>query len=690
MHIPRIHLAPALLVLGSLAFAAEPPKEWSPTLQMKVTGVGSVLPSPDGQHVIWSQNEAVMEGEKSEFRSHLFFGKADGSMAVQLTRGDKSASAAGWSPSGEYVYFTSERDGKPALYRIPTNGGEAEKVYAFDGSSSGWKLSPDGRWFAFTGRSKDEATDKAKKAKEDWTVVDDTPKNQSLWIVSADPEKASKSPARNLLVEGYHVRSFHWSPDGRFLAYSHGPSPDADSAAFSDISEVEVESGKVTTLVNQAVTESDPLYSPDGRFLAFVRAVGENRIDADRIVLLDRGKPATDPARLRELPRTHDDSPSLVDWTPDSRALLFEEANGTHRGLFRMPIDGPPQPLLLPETGIASGINTNRGRTHVGFIRQSASQPPEAFIANLQSGKQNQVSRANSRLTLPPLGETQVIRWKAKDGREIEGLLTLPVGYQKGTRYPLILNIHGGPSGIFMETFTGSGGLYPIASFAAKGYAVLRCNIRGSSGYGADFRKMVIKDWGGNDFQDLMAGVDFVIAQGIADPDKMAVMGWSYGGFMTFWTVTQTNRFKAAAAGAGITNNLSMWGTQDIPSLFEDYFGGIPYKEMQVYLDRSPMYHVAKATTPLLILHGEQDPRVPPGQAFEFYNAMKRQNITSKMVLYPRTQHGPREPKLTLDIMNQHLTWVEKHLMGRDWKPEPLEKPSPDADGSPATPTGSQ
>lgn len=676
----RFLVAVAVLLSG-LALAAEAPKEWTPALQMKVSAVSGVLPSPDGSHVVWSQNKALMEGEKSEFLSQIYLGKADGSMAVQLTRGAKSASVVGWSPDGGHLYFSSERDGKPALYRISTRGGEAEQIYATEGSAGNWKLSPDGRWVAFTARGTNEVREKAAKAKEDWVVLDDAPLNASLWVVAADPEKAKAAGARNLLTEGYHVRAFDWSPDGRYLAYVHGPRPDADDARFADISEVEVESGKARVLANEAVTETDPLYSPDGRYLAFVRSLGMNRTEAERIVLLDRTKPAGDAARLRVLPRTHDESPSLVDWAADSRAVFFEESQGTRRGLFRMPIDGPPQPVLVPERGIASGLALNRGRSLVGFTRQSASEAPEAFVADLATGKQVRVSSANAALTMPPLGETRVLTWKAKDGREIEGLLTLPAGYQQGQRYPLILNIHGGPAGVFAQNFTGSSGLYPIASFAAKGYAVLRANIRGSSGYGADFRKMVIQDWGGADFQDLMAGVDHVIAQGIGDPEKLSVMGWSYGGYMTFWTVTQTNRFKAAAAGAGITNNLSMWGTQDIPSVFEDYFGGPPYAAMQGYLDRSPMYHVAKAKTPLLILHGSRDDRVPPGQAHEFYNAVKRQKVTTKMVLYPRTPHGPREPKLMLDVMNQHLAWVEKHVMGRDWAP-PAAAPKEEEPGN--------
>ncbi len=677
-------LSLVLVLLCAIAVASETPTEWTPTLQMKVVGVSGVLPSPDGSHVVWTQNEALMEGDKSEFITQIHFGKTDGSIAVQLTRGAKSASVVGWSPDGAHVYFSSEREGKPTLYRISTRGGEAETVYAMEGSASNWQLSPDGRWVAFTGLGKNEAREKAVKAKEDWVVLDDTPRNASLWVVPAHPGKAAEAGARNLIAAGYHVRDFDWSPDGRFLAYTHGPRPDADDARFADISEVEVESGKVLVLASEPVTESSPLYSPDGRFLVYVRKLGSSRTDGDRIMLLDRAKPVGNPDRLRELPRTHDESPSLVDWLADSRAVLFEESQGTRRGLFRMPIDGPPEPVMVPQQGIASGLALNGGRLWVGFTRQSAKDAPEAFVAELATGRQVQVSQANSRLTMPPLGDTRLITWNARDGRSIEALLTLPVGYQQGQRYPLILNIHGGPAGVFPQSFIGANGLYPIASFATKGYAVLRANIRGSSGYGADFRKMVIQDWGGADFQDLMAGVDHVIAEGIADPEKLAVMGWSYGGYMTFWTVTQTGRFKAAAAGAGITNNLSMWGTQDIPTVFEDYFGGTPYEAMQVYLDRSPMYHVAKAKTPLLILHGQRDDRVPPGQAYEFYNAMKRQKVPAKMVVYPRTPHGPREPKLMLDVMNQHLAWAEKYVMGREWAPaiEPQEV------GSEADPAG--
>jgi dipeptidyl aminopeptidase/acylaminoacyl peptidase len=245
----------------------------------------------------------------------------------------------------------------------------------------------------------------------------------------------------------------------------------------------------------------------------------------------------------------------------------------------------------------------------------------------------------------------------------IEGLLTYPVNYTKGQRVPLLLNVHGGPAAAFNESFIGEASRYSIASFAQKGIAVLRPNPRGSTGYGSAVRQMAALDWGGKPYEDLMAGVDHVIALGIADPDRLAVMGWSYGGYMTAWIVTQTTRFKAAAVGAGITNNVSMYGTQDVPMLFEDYFGGPPWSQREIYRKHSPMEFVDRVKTPTLIMHGEQDDRVPVSQGYEFHRALERQGVETRMIVYPRTPHSAREPKFVQHIMEQHLEWAERFLL---------------------------
>jgi dipeptidyl aminopeptidase/acylaminoacyl peptidase len=227
---------------------------------------------------------------------------------------------------------------------------------------------------------------------------------------------------------------------------------------------------------------------------------------------------------------------------------------------------------------------------------------------------------------------------------------------------PLILNVHGGPAGAFSQSYIGARGVYPLATFAARGYAILRGNPRGSSGYGTEFRRANFKDWGGMDYQDLMTGVDKVIDMGVADSNRLGVMGWSYGGYMTSWIVTQTKRFKAASAGAPVTNLMSFNGTADIPAFVPDYFGGQSWEIPEVYAKHSAMFNVKGVTTPTLIEQGDADVRVPISQGYEFYNALKQQGVPTRMIVLPRQPHGPTEPKMQIAAMQANLDWFEKYL----------------------------
>ncbi len=249
-----------------------------------------------------------------------------------------------------------------------------------------------------------------------------------------------------------------------------------------------------------------------------------------------------------------------------------------------MNLDGSAVPLSISETaGVATGIHLNATRTHFGFTWETLDKSPEAAISPIERFAPVAVSKVNADLPKLPLGHTEVVSWKSKDGFAIEGLLTYPANYKSGQRYPLLLNVHGGPMGVFTQSYVASPGQYPIATFSGRGYAVLRPNPRGSSGYGKKFRYANYGDWGGGDYQDLMAGVDHVVKMGVADEERLGIMGWSYGGFMTSWTVTQTQRFKAASIGAGVTNLVSFTGTADIPSFLPDYFGGEFWDRFDAY-----------------------------------------------------------------------------------------------------------
>jgi len=320
--------------------------------------------------------------------------------------------------------------------------------------------------------------------------------------------------------------------------------------------------------------------------------------------------------------------------------------------------------VLYEPEGIVAQVALNRSRTAFGFVLESSSVPPEAHVSRLNTWSPVQVSQANEAFHNLPLGHTEVIRWSSKDGLEIEGLLTCPVDYRPGLRYPLTLSIHGGPASVFSQHYIGRPSIYgALAALAARGYAVLRCNVRGSTGYGKAFRRANYRDWGGMDFQDLMTGIDHVIAMGVADPERLGVLGWSYGGFLTASVITQTRRFRAAVVGAGITNLISNAGSCDTPSFTVSHFGGELWEVAELLCPRSPTLNAANVTTPTLILHGEHDVRVPVSQGREFYNALKRRGCSVRMVVYPRTGHVPHEPKLLQDVMVRTIEWMNQYVL---------------------------
>jgi dipeptidyl aminopeptidase/acylaminoacyl peptidase len=631
---------------------------------MQVQPVGVVVPSPDGRLVVWTQTRNVIEPERSEQVTQLHLARSDGSRRIQLTRHEKGAASPAFSPDGQYVYFLSERSGKNNLFRIAVDGGEAEMLTDWKGKLAAFRLSPNGKQIALIGTDAREEQEKAKREKRDFRIVDENPEYAGLWVMPAEAAADGKRTPRRLVAGNFHIAEIDWSPDARVIAYEQRPDPGADYWTKADIGEVEVETGATRMLAATGAAESSPRYSPNGRYLAYERTSDPPTWQrSSRIVLLPRegGSPRT-------LPATYDEAPNMLGWSTDSRKLLLTEQKRTRHALYAMPLDGPVETLYEPAHGVigiaavGTGATLNSAGTHLGLALETLEEAPEAYVTAIAAIQPVRVSRANVDLPRLPLGETKLIRWRAKDGMEIEGLLTYPVEYAPGKKVPLILNIHGGPASVFSETFIGRGGIYPLAAFAARGWAVLRPNPRGSGGYGHAFRIANVNDWGGKDYEDLMAGVDHVIAMGVADPNRMAMMGWSYGGFMTSWVITQTQRFKAAAVGAGVTNLWSFTGTADIPSFLPSYFKGEPWEVFENYQKHSPMYFVKGVKTPTLILHGEADVRVPISQGYELYNALRRQGVTTKMVVYPRAPHGPREPKFILDIAQRHMEWIEKYL----------------------------
>jgi dipeptidyl aminopeptidase/acylaminoacyl peptidase len=626
---------------------------------MQVRTIGSVTPSPDGAMVAWSQSRAVMEPEVSETESQIWIAASDGSTRRQLTQGRKQSTLPQWSKDGKWLYFTSNRFGKNDLFRIPIAGGEAEQLTRVKGAVRAFELSPDNRSVAYTTVEPDEEVEKAVKEKRDMRVLETRPQNARIWVISAAGEPgAGERTARVLTPADCHVQEFDWSPDGARIAFTFWASPVVNTWRKSRLAEVNVTSGAVKDLALAGTYSGKPAYSRDGRFIAFAQFSGTvPNPGAARITLYDRSG-----STLRQLAATANEQASLVGWSQDGRSLIASDAAGTTAALYEIPLDGPVREFYSPGSGTIAQVAMNQSGTAFTFAAEASDRAPEAFL--LLAGKKQpvQVSAANADLPAPPLGRTEVVRWKSKDGKEIEGLLTYPAGYQSGKKVPLILNIHGGPAGGFNQNFIGRAQLYPLAAFAAKGFAILRPNPRGSNGYGTEFRYANLADWGGHDYEDDQAGVDSLIAKGIADPDRLVIMGWSYGGYMTSWTLGQTNRYKAAAVGAGVTDLVSFTGTTDIGDFLPDYLGGEFWEKPDLYLKRSPITYAGNVKTPTLVLHGEADERVPFSQGLEYYTALKRRGVPTEMVAYPRTPHNPTEPKFVLDIMKRHLDWVDRYI----------------------------
>ena len=653
---------------GETANAQSSPTAWTPELSMKVKAVGNVRVSPDGKRVLFTVNEPVMTVDKSEYLSHVWVVNADGTDAYQITFGEKPSSNPDWSPDGRWIAFTSSRSGKNNLYLMRAGGGEAEMITDVKSSVGGYGWAPDSQSIALTvtdSLSADE--EKGNKGKEDARWVDENVKLNHLYVVPIAKNAEGKRETRQLTKGDFTVGSglgggggYDWSPDGKSIVFTQTKTPKADDWTTSNVSVVDVATGAIKALAATPAAESAPMYSPDGKWIALT--ISDNPptwATNNRIHLI----PSTG-GTPKPLTATYDDQPNLIEWSADGKRIYFSETRGSTTVISAINVETGAITDIDKGRAVYGGINLNHARTMFGLMKQENGTAVEAHISRAENFSPERVSSINSNIPKLPLGRMEVVRWKSRDGMEIEGILNYPVTYKAGTRVPLLLVIHGGPTGVFTQNFAASPNLYPTAVFNARGYAVLRPNPRGSSGYGRKFRYANYKDWGGGDYQDLMAGVDHVIGMGVADADRLGVMGWSYGGFMSSWVITQTKRFKAASIGAAVTNLMSFNGTADIPRFVPDYMGAHFWDDIEVYKRHSAMFNIKGATTPTLIQHCEGDLRVPISQGYELYNALRQQGVPVRMLVIPRQAHGPTEPKMLLKVMQTNVEWFDKMLGG--------------------------
>jgi dipeptidyl aminopeptidase/acylaminoacyl peptidase len=620
---------------------------------MKVVNVSAPRIAPDGTRVAYTASETRTEKDK-EWKTVTQIWVAPisgaGAGARQYTRGDKSASAPEWSPDGTVLAFLTDRekDGERQVWMMPSDGGEAWAATSHKGGITAFHFSPDGKKLVFVANdqpSKDE--EERKKVKDDTILIDRDLKMAQLWLFNIDKKEEKR------ITEGdFTVSDPQWSPDGTRISYTTRPTPKADDLRVSDVWVMNVASGEKKKIEDTPATSDNARWSPDGKWIAYTGSTDPSGVSISYVYLVSSTGGAP-----RQLTAKFDLNAGTPVWSRDGKTLYFSANLLEANEIFSADTTtGTVSQVSKTSSSINVADLSKDGNTIVGTLTLP-NAPAEVYKSNLKFTQPTVLTSHNRWLSDYTLAETEVVKWKSKDGMEIEGLLTKPVD-SDGGKVPLLLNPHGGPTAASTNTFNGT-----LQVLAANGFAVLQPNFRGSTGKGLAFAQGNKNTWGKGDYEDCMSGVDAMIARGLADPDRLGAFGWSYGGYMTFWILTQTDRFKAVSPGAGLTNIYSMYSQNDIQRYLRWFYSDkAPWDATELYWDRSPMKYVNNVKTPTMIMHGQVDTRVPIAQAQEFYRALKERNVPVEFVVYPRENHGFTEPRHEMDRVQRYVKFFAKYL----------------------------
>ncbi|MBI4913540.1 MAG: S9 family peptidase [Acidobacteria bacterium] len=714
---------------------ARRPMTFMDVMDMRSVGSGSL--SPDGSRVLYTITIPNWKAGKNF--TDIFVADTEGKVPPrQMTfTKDKNESSPQWARDGRRFAFLSDREGTQQLYLMAVDGGEAQRVTDAKDGVHAFAFSRDGRWVAFLAgkaeerqawlldlSSKDPAPTvltrhgtplaslhwspdsqrifflspdaqdkddlKRKEKKFDVRLVDQPRPPSHLWSIDL------KDKAEKRWSEGteFSVRSFSLSMDGRWAALRAAP---ADRHA-TDASEegatlrlLDLQSGKVEVVVPKMAGFS--AFSPDGKWLAYTHPDPMERLRNSRIHLL----PLAGGPSVKLMP-DWDASLGSFSWTEDSGAIRFVKGVGLDQHLFEVSVPAGQRRQLTRERGVLSGSYDWESKRFL-FTFSDPEHPADYFVAGAASigdrSRWVRVSDGNPQVAGLALGTTEAIHWKAPDGKMVEGTLVKPLAYEPGKRYPLVVQVHGGPAAADMNNFSARYVNYPHV-YAAAGYLTLQPNYRGSSNYGEAFTRQI----GGNFLRlshaDIMAGVDHLIREGMADPERLGMMGWSAGGHLSSWALTQTQRFKAISTGAGAVNWISMYAQSDTQGVREFYLKGRPYEAWDNFVNESALRFIKNAKTPTLIHVGELDQRVPKPQSDELHMALKKLGVPVEYIVYPGMPHGLTEPRYQLVKMVAEFNWFEKWIKGRkewfDWKALldtlPEDAPARGGEGSQPASTG--
>lgn len=664
-------LAIVILIVGAAGLAASAAADqvvFAPQHVARLRSVVSAEISPDGMAVAYTLAvpRLPLGGENGPAWVELHVVGADGQSRPFVT-GQVNVSSVCWTPDGRSIAFLARRgsDTVSSLYTIPVDGGEARRIVALESDLQAVRFSADGQQLALLAAEPSSKEEKDFRDKgfnqeiyeEDWRAT-------KVWIAAA----SGAGPPRKLDLPG-SASAAVWSPAGRQLAVVLAPTSLVDdSYMYKRVHIVDADTGQIVERIQNPGKLGRVVWSPDGRHLAMIS--GADLHDPRDGRLMVAAIPGD--GRLRDLMPEYEAHIGNLAWQ-DAQTLVWVADEGTATTWGTVTLDGQRRVARGPQTPILTSLSLAQDGRTLAFAGHAPEHPAEVFLQGPKDKSPRRLTNSNPWLDGLRLARQEVLTWKARDGLELEGVLVYPLNYQPGRRYPLIMYVHGGP-----EAHVSNGWITSYASpgqlAAARGFAVFCPNYRGSTGRGVAFSKLGQADAAGREFDDLVDAIDHLAASGLVDPAKVGVTGGSYGGYASAWAATYySDRFAASVMFVGISNNVSKLGTTDIPEemYLVHHFKRL-WEDWSYFLDRSPIRYVQRHRTPLLILHGKEDPRVDVSQSLELYRHLKTLGQAPvRLVLYPGEGHGNRRAAARFDYQLRLMQWMEHYLLGPGGDPPP-------------------
>jgi dipeptidyl aminopeptidase/acylaminoacyl peptidase len=629
--------------------------------------------SPDGRWVAYEITRT--NWDVNAFERELWLAEVSSGQRMRLTSGKGSSFGAQWSPDGKWIAFLSDRpailtgakDGKTQIWLIAAAGGEARELTKVESGVDQFEWAPNGKIIAFT------SSDPETKARKDRTekygeiqIISGDYSMAHLWLLDvpgADAD-AGHPPDPKRLTEGntFTIGGFSWAPDSARIAFSAQRDPELGSADTEDIYVVTLADKSVKKIVDTSGPDSDPVWSPDGMEIAYSTANANPNFfytnSRIAIVAATGGAP-------RVVSGQFDEEAAPLAWGPEG--IYFGASQRTYAHLFRLnPKSAAIERITSPDALIASQFSFSRDYRQMAFVSSIDNTYPEISISVLRGFSSRALTDMGSQLKSFKPAIRERIQWTSNfEGKAstIEGILLKPADFDPSKKYPLLVVIHGGPTGVD-RTNLSADRYYPVEMFIAKGALVLKPNYRGSAGYGEAFRSLNVRNLGTGDYNDVISGVDFLISKGWVDRDRVASMGWSEGGYISAFITTFSDRFKAVSVGAGISDWMTYYVNTDIHPFTRQYLQATPWDDPEIYKKTSPITYVKQAKTPTLIQHGGSDRRVPIPNGFELYQALRDQGVPVRMVVYPGFGHPINKPKQQRSVMEENLHWFGHYIWG--------------------------